>query len=73
MKLSDLLPDEYGQVQYMPPRLAARLEKMGLVTGGEVRCLFRAPSGDPTAYLVRGATVALRRQDAEMIEVIPWD
>ena len=73
MKLSELLPGERGQVKDMPPPLEARLEKMGFVTGSEVRCLYRAPSGDPTAYYIRGATVALRGQDAEHIEVTPWD
>lgn len=73
MKLSELLPDECGHIKHIPPCLAVRLEKMGLAAGGEIRCLFRAPSGDPTAYYVGGVTVALRAQDAENIEVIPWD
>lgn len=73
MKLSKLLPDECGQIQYIPPFLSGRLEKMGFAAGVRVRCLFRAPTGDPTAYLVSGTVVALRKKDAENIEVIPWD
>lgn len=44
-----------------------RLRDMGLVEGTEVHCLFRAPSGDPTAYAVRGAVLALRRRDAALV------
>lgn len=44
-----------------------RLLDLGLVHGTEVRCLHRGPAGDPTAYLVRGAVIALRRQDSENI------
>lgn len=44
-----------------------RLWDMGLVEGTAVRCLFRAPSGDPTAYAVRGAVLALRRRDAALV------
>ncbi len=72
MKLSELLPDERGQVTAIPEELGRRLEKMGFAVGGEVRCLFRAPLGDPTAYLVKGAAVALRKKDAENIEVKRW-
>ena len=73
MKLSDLSPGQSGCVIYMPESLQMRLEKMGFVEGGDIRCLFRAPLGDPTAYLVKGVAVALRKKDAENIEVKLWD
>lgn len=41
-----------------------RLLDLGMVTGTPIRCLYRGPSGDPTAYLVRGAVIALRRRDS---------
>lgn len=44
-----------------------RLWDMGLVEGTTVGCLFRSPSGDPTAYAVRGAVLALRRRDAAVV------
>ncbi|MBE6767859.1 MAG: ferrous iron transport protein A [Ruminococcaceae bacterium] len=44
-----------------------RLWDMGMVEGTSVQCLFRAPSGDPTAYAVRGAVLALRRRDAAAV------
>ena len=38
-----------------------RLQDMGLIEGTSVLCLQRSPSGDPIAYLIRGAVIALRR------------
>ncbi len=47
-----------------------RLLDMGLIEGTEIRCLYSSPSGDPTAFLVRGTVVALRRRDAERVRVL---
>ena len=44
--------------------MRARLMDIGLTGGARVCCLYAAPSGDPIAYEIRGATVALRRSDA---------
>ena len=46
-----------------------RIFDLGLVPGTQVRCLYAAPSGSPVAYEVRGATIAIRRNDAQQIEV----
>lgn len=46
-----------------------RLQDLGLVAGTPVTCLQRAAAGDPTAYLIRGAVIALRQDDAKFIEV----
>ena len=46
-----------------------RLQDMGLVTGSIVRCLGRSPLGDPAAYDVCGAVLALRDDDARSIFV----
>ena len=46
-----------------------RLQDLGLIPGARVACIQRSPLGDPTAYLIRGAVVALRRQDADQIVV----
>lgn len=48
-----------------------RLADIGLVPGTEVRCLLRAPCGEPTAYCIRGAVMALRDEDAERVAVEP--
>jgi ferrous iron transport protein A len=41
-----------------------RLQDIGLISGTQVSCVLRAPAGDPTAYAIRGAVIALRREDA---------
>ena len=48
-----------------------RLLDLGLVSGTVVEALQRSPSGDPVAYLIRGAVIALRGEDAEKILVSP--
>lgn len=42
-----------------------RLEDLGFCPDTEVQCLYRAPLGDPTAYMIRGTVIALRSKDAE--------
>lgn len=51
-----------------------RLQDLGFVAGERVRCLFRSPLGDPTAYEICGVTVALRKGDARRIGLREiWD
>ena len=46
-----------------------RLQDMGLIEGTKVECIGVSPLGDPAAYLIRGAVVALRKSDAEGIAI----
>lgn len=46
-----------------------RLLDMGLLPGTKVECLFTSPFGDPVAYRIRQATVAIRKSDAKDIWV----
>ena len=46
-----------------------RLKDLGLVEGKEVKCVLRRPLGDPYAYKIRGAVVAIRKEDASQIMV----
>lgn len=41
-----------------------RLQDIGLIEGSQVECLQKSPFGDPVAYLICGATIALRREDS---------
>ncbi len=52
-----------------PPGIRRRLLDMGLTAGAPLTCLFESPSGDPRAYLVRGAVIALRAEVAQTIFV----
>ena len=44
-----------------------RLQDLGLVNGCRVDCVERSPLGDPTAYRICGAIVALRHEDADSV------
>lgn len=48
-----------------------RLMDLGLLPGTLIEASLRSPGGDPTAYLVRGALIALRREQAEQIAITP--
>ncbi len=51
--------------------LRRRLLDIGLVEGTDVSCLQRSPAGDPVAYLIRGAVIAIRSEDSANILVEP--
>lgn len=51
--------------------LRRRLQELGLVPGTQIQCLFRSYSGDPSAFLVRGTVLALRRRDSDHIWIQP--
>ncbi|WP_434310199.1 FeoA family protein [Hominifimenecus sp. rT4P-3] len=44
-----------------------RLQDMGLIEGTAVECVGKSPLGDPAAYLVRGAVIALRSKESDRI------
>lgn len=46
-----------------------RLLDMGLVEGTRVECVQKSPAGDPAAYLIRGAVIAIRSEDSSRILV----
>ena len=71
MGLHELLPGQQGRVQQLTQTGAfrRRLLDLGFVPDTAVECLCRSPGGDPTAYLVRGAVIALRVGDAAKIWV----
>jgi ferrous iron transport protein A len=47
-----------------------RLQDIGLTEGTEVECLQKSPAGDPTAFLIRGAVIALRSEDSSNVLVL---
>jgi len=48
-----------------------RLLDLGLAIGTVVEAVKRSPLGDPVAYRIRGALIALRKEQAQKIEVTP--
>ncbi|MCI9287268.1 MAG: ferrous iron transport protein A [Clostridia bacterium] len=46
-----------------------RLLDLGIVKGTLITPILKSPSGDPTAFLIRGSTIAIRKEDASLIDV----
>lgn len=74
MRIVNLCRMELGQEGVVvavtaPEPMCRRLMDMGFTRGASVRALYRAGSGDPTAYAVRGAVIALRACDAREVSV----
>ena len=69
--LWDLTRGESATVTAVTAKSAMRrrLQDIGLVPGTRVKSVNRGMMGGPTAYLVRGAVIALRRKDAESVTV----
>jgi ferrous iron transport protein A len=49
--------------------MGRRIRDMGLVPGTDIKIQGRAPLYDPVALRVRGATITLRNNEADYIEV----
>ncbi|MCF8010231.1 MAG: ferrous iron transport protein A [Clostridiales bacterium] len=45
-----------------------RLLDLGLVPGTRVEVLQRSPMGDPVAYNIRGAVIALRKEESSQVQ-----
>ena len=49
--------------------LRRRLLDLGLVNGTSITTVFKSPIGNPIAYEIRGATIALRKEDSRLVDV----
>ncbi|WP_425489774.1 FeoA family protein [Clostridium aciditolerans] len=49
--------------------LRERMLALGLTKGARIEVVRRGPSGDPTVYNIRGAMIALRKEEASLISV----
>ena len=46
-----------------------RLRDLGLVGGARIKCVLKSLLGDPAAYKIRGAIVAVRKEDSSAVLV----
>lgn len=46
-----------------------RMLDLGILPGARIEVMMKSPLGDPVAYRIRGATIALRREQACQIQV----
>jgi DtxR family Mn-dependent transcriptional regulator len=71
--LSALRPGEEGRVLSISRRCRGlerrRFMDLGVLPGTVIRAELRSPNGDPTAYSIRDALIALRAEQAEAIRV----
>lgn len=67
--LCDLAPGERATVTALTAAgaMRRRLLDLGLIENTPVECLGRSPAGDPSAYLIRGAVIAIRAVDGRGI------
>ncbi len=70
MNLNELAPGETGVIiEVDKSALSIRLCDLGLIEYTPVECLYRAPLGGLSAYLIRGGAIALRDDDAARITI----
>ena len=56
--------------QLKPSPITVKLMEMGVLPGKTVLFNFKAPLGDPIAVQIAGYQLALRIEEAELVEVV---
>ena len=46
-----------------------RMLDLGIIPGTAIKPVLKSPSGDPRAFEVRGTLLAIRKEDANTIEI----
>lgn len=72
MKMFEINPGEYARVRSLERgegNIRRRLLDLGLVPGTLIQNIRRSPLGDPTLYAIRGAMIALRKEEAGLVNV----
>ena len=70
--LNQLKPGEEAVVTSISGENRRRRD-LGLIEGTKVKCVLNSPLGDPAAYKIRGAVIAIRREDAADIKVVVYE
>lgn len=50
--------------------LYQRLLDIGITKNSKIECVLISPWNNPKAYLIRGAVIAIRNEDAKCIKII---
>jgi DtxR family Mn-dependent transcriptional regulator len=73
LRLSDLEVGETAEVISITPTARGaerrRMLDLGILPGTVITAEMRSPGGDPTAYRIRGAVIALRDNQARLIKI----
>lgn len=69
MNLNDLKIGDIGYIKTLKNEgsMRRRLLDIGLIENTRVECVGKSPLGDPSAFLIRGAVIAIRSEDCESI------
>ena len=72
MRLSELRTGEKGVIVKVLGHggFRKRIVEMGFIKGKTVEVILNAPLKDPIKYRLLGYEISLRRQEADMIEVV---
>ena len=71
MKCSELKIGEKARIKkiYLEEQKQAKLFHLGLIEEEEITCKFKNPFYSPIAYQIKGCVFAMRKEDADQIEV----
>lgn len=63
--LNDITPGKKATIKEIlsSGSIKRRLLDIGLIENTTIECVGQSPSGDPLAFLIRGAVIAIRRED----------
>lgn len=69
--LNDLPLNTKGSIKKLNciGNIKRRLLDLGLVEGASITPILTSPSGDPRAFSIRGTLIAIRKEDANLIDV----
>ena len=69
--LSHIVPGECGRIVWLASdaHMKQRLIDLGFAPEESLSCVLKAPRGGMSAYLVQGAVIALRQENANEIFV----
>lgn len=71
MTLNELKLNETGYIKDLKcsSGVKRRLLDLGLIKGTKIIPIFVSPSGDPTAFEIRGSVIAIRVEDTTLIDL----
>lgn len=69
--LNDIRPGECAVVKRVTGGgdIHRRLIELGLTPGARVECVGKSPGGDPKAFIIRGAVIAIRAADCKCVAI----
>ena len=71
ISLKEMQPGQKARIKEIlsSGSMRRRLLDIGLIKGTKIECVGKSPSGDPLAFYIRGAVIAIREEDCRNIIV----